>query len=165
MSGYIGCDYNSKEVSIGCIKDDKVVAAGSVKITDQLWHSFHMLQNYLSNLQGYYGADTIWIERPWMRSIAGRRADTGLFTMRTATIIELAALEIGMQPEFVYPQTWRKAVYGSMPRGTDTKEKAVEYVTKELGYELPVMGKTGRGSKPDHNIAEAICLAVYGKLM
>ena len=162
-SPHIGVDYNSKGVSLGVSKGSKVIATASLEIVEDLLPSFQLLKSWFANIQMMHlTCLNVYVEKPWMRAVQGRRGDTGLFTMRTATIVEIAVLEAGLIPVFVYPQTWRSVVYGKVPRGSDLKQLAIDYVQEELNYTLPVLGKTGRGSKPDHNIAEAICLSQYG---
>lgn len=159
----IGCDYNAHGFSIGVTKGPKVLQCGTINLNeDDVKTSFDLLVKYLQSLQYHHLASlNVYVEKPWMRSVQGKRGDTGLFTMRSATILELAVYQANMNPVFVYPQTWRKVVYGH-GRPEDTKLAAIEYVQEELQFDLPVMGKTGRGNKPDHNIAEAICISIYG---
>ena len=159
---HIGCDYSGKVISLAVVEGSKVKAIANLQVGEDLRTSYQLLKDYFRNAYDEYSCCyEVIIEKPWMRQVSGVRGDTGLFTMRTATILELAVTECNMVPVFVYPQTWRKGVYGN-GRPKDTKVAAIDFVQEEIGYTLPVMGKTGRGSKSDHNIAEAILLAYYG---
>lgn len=114
------------------------------------------LQFYVS----HFGADgELWIEGSWVNG--SRYPRSGLMMARTASTVESIALRAGLNPHFVHPLTWRKGVYGN-GRPANPKTAALKFVKETLHYDLPVMGSSGRGSKLDHNYAEAIAIACYG---
>lgn len=156
----IGVDFSSTTVYLACANNQKVLATASINIESLAW-AFPMLKNILHT----YHEDNktnkvVYVEQPWVN--AARNPKTAMQMMRTATIIELAIVESYLLSEFVHPMTWRKELYGSA-KTLNSKEYAVDWVKINLGYEPPPIGKTKR-SRPDHNFAEAVCIAIYGSM-
>lgn len=159
--GTLGVDYNSGTISLSCVNDPKVLATASLDITN-LALSIPVVKRLLQALLGEFTLDNkIWIEQPWVNGKQFPRS--GLMMARTAAIIEVIATEIGIEVNFVHPLTWRKELYGN-GRPKDPKNTAVKYVEEHFQYKVPTLGKTARSQKPDHNLAEAICIAAYGQL-
>lgn len=154
----IGCDFSATTVYVACANNQKVLGTASINITTMLW-GFESLRNIFEAYIKEHEAEIyIYIEQPWVN--AARNPKTAMAMMRVATVIELAAWVSGCVPRFVHPLTWRKELYGS-GQTLNSKEYAVDWTKINLGYEPPPIGKTIR-SKPDHNFAEAACIAVYG---
>lgn len=161
MTASIGVDYSSQVLYLACVDNSKVHSVSSIELTNTLW-AFQALKTLLEHFRTSYNAENrVCIEKPWVSGMM--RPKIGLMMTRSATIMELAALEAGFEPCFVLPPVWRKEVYGSA-KFSDQKAQAVQYVEARFDYKLPVMGKTGRGKIPDHNFAEAVCIAAWGQL-
>lgn len=165
----IGFDYSSQGVYLGVVDNGRVLGRASLFSPYQA--EPEQRQRFYMNLctmivelhRAHKCEDKIYIEKPWVNG--ARFPLSGLMLCRTATYIEVATLQVNLEPVLVNPGTWRGIIYGHKKQ-KNTKQAALDFVSKELNYELlPVMGSSGRGKKPDHNIAEAILIAHYGNII
>lgn len=166
MSAVIGCDYSSAQVYLAVTENDKVLNLGSINTAfgnaDDYRRAFALMKAMLWELWASYDTvKKIYIEEPWVNGVQFPRS--GMMLMRTATFIEIATIELNLEPVLVHPKSWRKVVYGTGGI-KDAKVAAVNLVQSKFDYKLPVMGATGRGKKPDHNFAEAVLISYYGSL-
>lgn len=154
----MGCDYSASAINFGVVKHDAVVVASKFKLPaklDKEW--LDRFTDYVNNTTYAYGIENVYVEAPWSREIPGVRSDTGNKMARTAAIIETVCAHIDVPYTAVYPQTWRSVVYGKgkgMPKAAVAKQMALDYVLYTYGHETK-----------DHNEAEAICIATYGRLV
>lgn len=161
----LGIDYSATRAYFGIVEKSKVLHIASLNLVDPKAFLLQY-QSLLTSFWSHYGVtgNKIVIEQSWSQE--GHYAWTGLKTEHMKTLLQAGALLSKasiFEPIFVLPLVWRKAVFGN-GRPENPKDKAVEWVKEHLDFEVPVIGKTGRGHKPDHNFAEAICLAVYGNM-
>ena len=68
---------------------------------------------------------------------------------------------LGLRVLIVHPRTWQAVMLRDIP-GADTKSRSI-IAAKRL-FPAAVLRRSARGKKDDHNIADAILLAGYGKL-
>lgn len=157
----IGIDYSASKAYLAAVRDRKVVHIDSISLaTDQENEFLGVYQNFLRDMYSHYGIEKIFIEQSWSRE--GKYAWTGVKMEHMKTLLQVGALlsrAASFEVKLLLPQTWRKAIFGK-GNPPDAKDYAVEWVQQNLNFVVPVQGKTGRGSKPDHNFAEAICLAL-----
>lgn len=78
---------------------------------------------------------------------------------RTATVLEVVAAELGLEFNVVHPLSWRKLIYGKA-KLPNPKQRALQFVNDNFDYKVQMTAP--KGHTPDHNIAEAICIAYYG---
>lgn len=151
----IGADFSGSAAYIGVVKGHTVLATSSIRLMDSPYTFFHTIQNWLGTVYKEHNTEPkLWIEQPF---VAGSRfPQVALKLVRTATILEIAALEAGLEPCFVHPLTWRKKVYGH-GRVDDIKERARTTAAELLGFETK--------HKIDHNICEALLIAYYGSIV
>lgn len=156
----LGFDYSSTAAFLAYVSDkvervQKIPLSTDSKETIQFIDTLRwMLHNDRERLNS-----TIYVEKAWVN---GKHFPlSGLMLARTATIIETCALLEHYDVEFIHPKAWRKVVYGNASP-QNPKEKAVNFVLEKYQYTVPTIGKTVRSKAPDHNIAEAICIARYG---
>lgn len=153
MSAKIGADYAASAIYLGCLDGNAVKATGIIDVTN-IHEGFELLKALLGAYhREYKTSNEIWLEHPWVNG--SRFPLSGIKLARTATVLELAALSLGLEPMFVYPLVWRKAVYGKA-RVEDRKEAARNFVREHFGYDTKF--------KYQHNTAESILLAHYGNL-
>lgn len=160
-SGILGCDYSSRVIYLGHVQGKKVEHTSSISIEGEqepAKRGFYLLKGILNTLA--YTVGDIYIERPIVNAKFTSPL-TGMMLTRTATFVEIAAIEVGMKVHFIPISTWRKIIFGTN-RLDHPKDAAVEFVKRELNFEVPTMGV--RKIQPDHNFAEAICIAYAGYL-
>jgi crossover junction endodeoxyribonuclease RuvC len=96
------------------------------------------------------------LEKQQARPMEGRSSI--LTTGRGQGLWEGALSALGIPFVLVPPATWTRAIFGSMPKGTDRKARAVETSLSRL----PALELTwGRRRKPHDGLADAGCLALY----
>jgi len=96
------------------------------------------------------------LEKQQCRPMEGRSSI--LTTGRGQGLWEGALAALGIPFVLVPPGTWTRAIFGSMPKGTDRKARAVATSLSQLpGLELT----WGRRRKPHDGLADAGCLALY----
>lgn len=155
----VGIDYSASQVFFAVFRDDQVLFHTEFELPlsssrDAKWLYFLDLKNAFEKAHWAFNIDRkVYIEEPWVRW--NKRPLSGLQLMRTATYLEIAALQAYCEPVFVNPGTWRKAVYGT-GRPDDAKELARRTVLDRFGFETKF--------KYQHNICEAILIAYYGNL-
>lgn len=158
----IGCDYSATCIYLA---QTGINPYGSVEVRNtakvligeegaERLNSFVILRKLLNSLED----KKIYIEKPLVNA-KFMSPVTGMMMTRTATFVEIAAMLEGIQTEFIQVQTWRKIIYGK-GNPPEAKQAAVNYVRDVLSYEVPSMGI--RKLQPDHNYAEAVCIAVAG---
>lgn len=155
----VGIDYSASQVFFAVFSDEQVLYDTEFEL--KLNSSAHDMNLYFLQLKNafekacyIYGVDRrVYIEKPWVRW--NHRPLSGLQLTRTATYLEIAALQAYCEPVFVDPGVWRKAVYGN-GRPDDAKELARRTVLDRFGFETKF--------KYQHNICEAILIAYYGNL-
>lgn len=157
----IGIDYSARKAYIAVADREKVYNISSIDLKDT--KSFlTTYQNLLASLWFSYRINEIYIEQSWSRE--GKYAWVGLQMEHMKALLEAGAIlskATSFEINFVTPRSWRKKLMGTA-KFADPKQAAVDWVLENLDFEVPVLGKTGRGKKPDHNFAEAICIAVSG---
>lgn len=151
----IGVDFSGSAAYLGVVKGHTVQATVSIRLMDSPYTFFHTIQNWLKTVHEEFATEPkLWIEQPF---VAGSRfPQVALQMVRTATILEIAALEADLEPCFVHPNTWRKKVYGH-GRPDDLKERARNTARDVFGFDTK--------HKIDHNICEAILIAHYGNIV
>jgi hypothetical protein len=150
----IGVDYSGSVAYLGVVKNDRVLATSTINLGDSPYTFFHTIKAWLKTI--YEEHDTnpeLWIEQPFV--VGTRFPQVALKLVRTATILELAALEAGIEPCFVHPGTWRKKVYGN-GRPDDLKQRARDTAKKLFSFETKY--------KNQHNICEGLLIAHYGQI-
>jgi len=96
------------------------------------------------------------LEKQQCRPMEGRSSI--LTTGRGQGLWEGALAALGIPFVLVPPGTWTRAIFGSMPKGTDRKARAVEISLSRL----PALELTwGRRRKPHDGLADAGCLALH----
>lgn len=163
----LGVDYSGSEVYIAVANHNKIPHTVKLKLAGStaaqrllFWQNIGTTLKTLH--EEFKCHDIVFIEEPW---IAGNHfPKAGQMLTRTATFLEIACIYHHLEPRFVHPMTWRKAIYGTA-KPQDPKGTAVGWVKENLDLEVPVMGATGRGKKPNHNFAEAAIIAIYGERM
>lgn len=158
-----GCDYSSKCVYLARVNKQRVEGISSILLPPEVEGRRTSYRILCSLLVGYHEIveehpiDKIWIEQPWVS--AKFYPLSGLMMARSATYVETAAMLAGLEIGFMEPRTWRKVLFGTgAPK--NPKEAAVKFVQEKFDYELPTLGI--RKPVPDHNFAEAICIAYAG---
>jgi hypothetical protein len=144
---------------LGRVRGGKIEQASRVwlgETEEERVVGFNMLRSLFQLAQ----ARDVYIERPLVNAKFTSPL-TGMMMTRSATYIEIAAMMEGVSVHFLPVQTWRKTIFGSS-RLEHPKDAAVNYV-RLLGYQLPDMGV--RKKQPDHNYAEAICIAMAGYIL
>jgi Holliday junction resolvasome RuvABC endonuclease subunit len=152
MKPTLGSDYSGSHIYLGVITEHSVVSVADVDIT----HPKSGIDALRSTFKDYnlrWGIDKIWAEEAWVNGM--RFPKSGIMLSRTSAFIEIAALDTDLQVEFVHPSTWRKTVYGHA-KPANPKDVARAYVKQLFDYEIKL--------KKDHNTAEAILLALYGRI-
>jgi hypothetical protein len=155
VSTNVGADYNSSYLYIGCIDDNIVRSTATIDVTEPI-AGMRVIQKLLeSYAREYHILKQVWIEQPWVNGLKYPRS--GLMMTRTATILEIAALEIDFKPQYIHPSSWRQKVYGNARPSKDMKEYARQFVLDNFNYVTK--------HKNEHNICEAILLGYYGNLV
>lgn len=148
----IGVDYSGSAAYLGVVKGDKVLATCTIKLADSPHTFFHVIQDWLKTIHEEHNTlPELWIEDYWINGKVFPK--TGQIMARTATILEIAALEASIEPCFVHPGTWRKWVYGN-GRPDDLKERARRVAKELFGFDSKF--------KNQHNMCEALLIAHYG---
>lgn len=156
----LGIDYSNTAAYLAFVSD-KVEHTNKIPLSDKGVDTMAFIDTLRWILHNHRGDinNTIYVEKPWVN---GKHFPlSGLMLTRTATLIEACSLLEQYDIEFIHPKIWRRVVYGdAAPK--NPKEKAVDFVLEQYDYKVPSMGKTIKSKAPDHNIAEAICIARYG---
>lgn len=92
--------------------------------------------------------DIVYIENVWKPNKL----------VRLAGMLEGIFLSAGAQVYHVAPSTWRKEILGYR---LATKQDAIDYCLKV--YPIGALLRTINSKVPDHNFAEALCIAEYCK--
>lgn len=155
----IGIDYAARSVYVATVGETTVKGVDSLTLPnepsiEEKIEFLRQLKELLTNHNAWYDTQrTVYLETAWVNVAVN--AFTGIQMTRMASYIEVAALECGLWPQFVMPQTWRKAVYGH-GKPKDRKEFSRLFVLEQFGYDTK--------KKKEHNTTESICLAYYGIL-
>lgn len=153
MSASIAVDYSGSAAYLACVRGREILAQEEIQMHDSPYTFFHHIQLKLTVWNATYKAfSEFWIED---QVPAGRNIIAGLKLVRVKTILELAGLEVGLEPCFAHPGTWRKRVLGN-GRPDDPKERARQAAKEFFGFETKF--------KNQHNICEAMLIAFYGYL-
>lgn len=155
----IGADLSSTTLYLAVVENTKVLATAKLQITD-LASDFNWVRNILRCYRDEYDVWQIHIEAPFVNGAVFPKS--GMMLMRSATILECAAVDTNMESIFLHPLTWRKLVYGN-GRPKDTKAAALEYLAQHFDFQLPTTKP--KGGIPDHNVAESILIAHAGWLL
>lgn len=155
-SAVIAVDYSGSAAYLACTRNRALLAQKELKIGDRLYSFFHDVQEWLNTVKRDIGNELqaeLWIER---QMPIGRNIKAGQQLSAMERTLELAALEVDLEPCFIHPGTWRKLVYG---HGTphDPKEHARTMAKEIFGFEVKF--------KNQHNICEAMMISRYGYLM
>lgn len=115
------------------------------------------MAGWLRDVRDTRGGITLAVlEKQQCRPMEGRSSI--LTTGRGQGLWEGALSALGIPYVLVPPGTWTRAVFGSMPKGTDRKARAVQTSLSRL----PDLQLTwGRRKKPHDGLADAGCLALY----
>lgn len=152
-SAIVGVDYAGAAAYLACTQDREVLASQELRIGDRLYSFFHDLQDTLLLWKAEYNLiPELWIED---QMPVGRNIGAGQQLAAMKRTLELAGLEVDLEPCFVHPGTWRKLVYGN-GRPYDPKEHAREMAKEIFGYEAR--------HKNQHNICEGMLISRYGWL-
>lgn len=152
-SAVIGVDYSGSAAYLAVIRNRELLAQRELKIGDRLYSFFHDLQGCLDEWKNTFQcAPELWIEQ---QMPIGRNIGAGQKLSAMERTLELAALEVDLEPCFIHPGTWRKRVYGhGAPH--DPKEHARTMAKGLFGFEVR--------HKNQHNICEGMMIAYYGYL-
>lgn len=145
-----GIDYSTKAVHLSNVENDRLLITVNFPL-DELYGLGVMLESLGRGIAAVIPqGGQAWMESSWVGT--NRSVFTGIQLARAATIIEVICAKQGINLNRVRPDVWRKALYGKRPKPGTAKQTALAYVLEHYGYETK-----------DHNVAEAICLGVYGQ--
>lgn len=147
----IGVDYSASAVYLGVVNKDTVLVSEELRMSDNPWGFYQNLIAFLQTFSELHeSSPELWIEdqMPIPRNIGGGQK---LYRMRT--FLELAAMQANLEPCFIHPGTWRKAIYGN-GRPEDLKETSRRVAKEIYGFETKF--------KNQHNQCEGILIGRYG---
>lgn len=141
----IGCDYSTKFIDLAF--DDGGWMHFRIKVDQELEVLLEELKSIFEKQWEGSSSLHLYIERPWARY----NVATGMSLQRISTIVDVVATQCGYYTHWVAIQSWRSKVFGKGKYTTDVAKQLSLQKAKELGI-----------STKDHNISDAVCLAVYG---
>lgn len=141
----LGIDYSTSTVYIAT-SDGRFHQ--TVPVTKKASSTVSHLQSVFLETNIFLGCKKVGIERPWSYN----NPMTSMQMTRIATIIEVAAGFSELETYMVYPKTWRKEIYGTVPPHIKRNELKAMAITWAGNHGL---------TSTDDNICEAYCIANY----